>query len=107
MANKGYWILHADVLDLERFERYRVRLLEALANHEHRYLVRAGRGELVEGQVRGRTVIIEFPSYELALACWDDPGVSAARAVRQRLDGGLPAAHVDGFVCEGLCPGGA
>lgn len=99
---KGYWILHADVIDAERFERYRERMREALAAHEHNYLVRGGLQDPLEGVVRGRTVVIEFPTYDAALACWHDSAVASARACRQDRFDGEPAAHVDAIVCAGV-----
>ena len=35
--------------------------------------VHGGAREVVEGRVRGRTVVLEFPSYEAALACYRGP----------------------------------
>jgi uncharacterized protein (DUF1330 family) len=48
-----------------------------------RYLVRAGRGEMTEGSLRSRTVVLEFPSYEAALACYRSPEYQAAKALRE------------------------
>ena len=36
----------------------------------------------VEGESRARNVVIEFPSYEAALACWDSPEYQAAKTKR-------------------------
>lgn len=99
---KGYWILHADVIDAERFERYREKMRVALASYEHTYLVRGGCQDPLEGVVRGRTVVIEFPSYSAALACWRDTEVASARAFRQDRVCGSPAAQVDAVVCAGV-----
>ena len=48
-----------------------------------RYLVRGGRGEVMEGAQRARTVVLEFPSYEAALACYRSPEYQAAIALRK------------------------
>jgi uncharacterized protein (DUF1330 family) len=38
-----------------------------------RFLVRAGTDVVVEGTARERNVVIEFPSYDTAVACWKSP----------------------------------
>ena len=48
-----------------------------------RYATRGGKTEVVEGKSRSRVVIIEFPSYEAALACYRSPEYAKAIALRQ------------------------
>lgn len=36
----------------------------------------------VEGATRERNVVIEFPSYEAALACWHSPGYQEVMKLR-------------------------
>ena len=57
--------------------------------------MRGGTREVVEGKVRSRTVVLEFPSYEAALACYRSPDYQAAKQLR---DG---KAEVDLVVVEG------
>ena len=40
--------------------------------------MRGGRSELKEGKLRSRAVVLEFPSYEAALACYRSPEYQAA-----------------------------
>ena len=35
--------------------------------------MRGGRQEITEGRARSRTVVVEFPSYDAALACYRSP----------------------------------
>ena len=80
---KGYWIAHVDVTDPEGYKPYTVANQTAFGKFGARYLVRAGRCEVVEGKQRSRTVVLEFPSYEAALGCYRSPDYQAAKALRQ------------------------
>ena len=53
-----------------------------------RFLVRAGRFENPEGTSRSRNVVIEFPSYQAALDCWNSPAYQAALRIRQPVSTG-------------------
>lgn len=92
---KGYWIARVDVADVERYKAYVAANAEPLHAHGARFLVRAGRFECVEGSSRSRNVVIEFPSYEAALACYHSPGYQAAVALR------TPVSVIDLIVIEG------
>jgi uncharacterized protein (DUF1330 family) len=48
-----------------------------------RFLIRAGSREVVEGKVRARAVVLEFPSYVAALACYRSSDYQAAAALRK------------------------
>ena len=68
--NKGYWVVHLDVTDDERYKAYPPALLAHLAKFGTRFLVRGGAREVPEGKVRSRTAVVEFPSFDAALACY-------------------------------------
>lgn len=79
---KGYWIPQLDVSNPQGFSAYRN---AADAWHEHNgstLLARAGRSEVMEGSMRPRKVLREFPSYEAALAAYSSPDYSRARPLR-------------------------
>ncbi|MCU0942730.1 MAG: DUF1330 domain-containing protein [Hydrogenophaga sp.] len=92
---KGYWIARVDVADVERYKAYVAANAEPLHAYGARFLVRGGRFECVEGSSRTRNVVIEFPSYEAALACYRSPGYQAAVALR------TPVSVIDLIVIEG------
>ena len=58
--------------------------------------MRGGRQEIAEGKLRGRCVVIEFPSFEAALACYRSPEYQAAAKLRQG------KAEFDLIVIEGV-----
>ncbi len=82
-ARKGYWIGHVDITDPEGYKAYVAANGAPIGRHGGRFLVRGGTREVVEGSVRARTVVLEFPSYQAALACYWSPDYQAAAALRQ------------------------
>ena len=92
---KGYWIGRVDIDDAERYKDYVAANAEPFAKYGARFLVRAGRFTTAEGNSRSRNVVIEFPSYEAALACYESPEYQAARALR------LPISTSDLVIIEG------
>ena len=80
---KGYWIAHGRVDDPQAYAAYRAANAAPLAEHGGRFLVRGGERETVEGDAKPRTVVIEFPSYEAALACYRSDAYQAAIKLRE------------------------
>lgn len=92
---KGYWVARVDVDDPEVYKRYLAANAEPFARFGARFLVRGGTFRLAEGSARSRNVVIEFPSYEAALACYDSPEYQAAKALRD------PVSEGDLVIVEG------
>ena len=92
---KGYWIAHVDVLDPEAYKDYVAANAAAFEKFGGKFLVRGGSYQTVEGNSRSRNVIIEFPSYAAALACYQSSEYAAARAHR------LEASEGDLIIIEG------
>jgi uncharacterized protein (DUF1330 family) len=80
---KGYWMFHTTVRDPETYKKYVERDGAAFAKYGARFLVRGGEFQAVEGSARERHVIIEFESYETALACFHSPEYQAASEFRR------------------------
>lgn len=74
---RGYWVAHVDINDVETYRKYVEGNGPVFAKFGGRFLVRAGRFEVVEGTTRERNVVVEFPSYEAARACWHSPEYQA------------------------------
>jgi uncharacterized protein (DUF1330 family) len=81
-AKKGYWMVQIDVTDADGYKPYLTANQASFGEFGARYLVRAGRHEVTEGKARSRLVVLEFPSYEAALACYRSPGYQAAKKFR-------------------------
>jgi uncharacterized protein (DUF1330 family) len=99
---KGYWIAQVDVADPEAYKAYVAAAAPAFARAGARFLARGGRSEAVEGRARKRLVVIEFPDYETALACWRSADYAAARRLRLAVSEG-DIAIVEGY--DGPQPG--
>ena len=92
---KGYWIGHVTVEDPQAYEAYRQANAAAFARYGARFLVRGGPQEVVEGDLRPRTVVIEFPSLQAARDCYTSPEYQRALALR------APVSMADLCIVEG------
>ena len=84
MMAKGYIIGHIRVTDPDTYPEYVRRDTPILQGHGGSFIVRGGRGEVKEGRTGDRHVVIEFPSYEAALAAYDDPEYQEVADIRRR-----------------------
>ena len=82
-ARKGYWLVHVDVTEPEGYKAYMAADMVPFGSFGARFLVRGGAHEVVEGKVRARTVVLEFPSYRAALDCYRSAEYQAAAALRK------------------------
>ena len=80
---KGYWMAHVDVTDVAGYKAYQAENGVAFRKFGAKFLVRAGACEVAEGTLRSRHVILEFPDYASALACYHSPEYAAAMAKRK------------------------
>ena len=85
---KAYWIARVDVSDAETYKQYVETGKPAFERYNAKFLARGGRTEVLEGKARARNVLIEFASMDDALACYNSPEYSAARAIRQTVSDG-------------------
>ncbi len=73
MTRKGYWLAMVDVHDAETYKKYIEANAAPFAKYGAHFPVRAGRHENPEGPTGNRHVVIEFESYEKAVACYNSP----------------------------------
>lgn len=82
---KGYWIARVDVNDPDGYKDYVATAADAFKRYGARFLVRGGRVEALEGAARQRNVVIEFDSFEQAMACYHSPEYQKAKAIRTKV----------------------
>jgi uncharacterized protein (DUF1330 family) len=70
---RGYWIGRIDAHDEAGFTPYAAANPAIIKKFGGRYVVRSGKFESVEGQCRSHNVVIEFPDYATAMACYRSP----------------------------------
>jgi uncharacterized protein (DUF1330 family) len=79
---KGYWIANVDVTDPEGYKAYVAANAEPLRKYGARFLIRGGKSERVEGELRTRIVVIEFADFATAVECYRSPEYQQARKLR-------------------------
>ena len=80
----GYVIASVTVTNPTQYEEYRKWSTVAMQAHGAEVCVRGGKVEVLEGDWNpGRTVILQFPSFEAAKAFYHSPEYGKARAARE------------------------
>jgi uncharacterized protein (DUF1330 family) len=79
---KAYWISRVTVTDPDQYKLYAEATPAAFKKYGATVLARGGRYSQLEGEGRPRNVVIEFPSFENAIACYNSSEYQAARANR-------------------------
>ena len=92
---KGYWIGRVEVHNEEGYKPYAAANPGIFKKFGAKFVVRAGQYECPEGESRSRNVVIEFPDYATAVACYRSPEYQANIRVR------LPHSIVDLVIIEG------
>ena len=85
---KGYWVAHVDVDDMDIYRNYIAANAAPFAEYGARFVVRGGDQVVREGSARKRTVVIEFDSYETAVACYESTAYQDAKAIRDPVSTG-------------------
>jgi uncharacterized protein (DUF1330 family) len=93
---KGYWIARVQVNSQEGYAPYAAANPAIFKKFGGKFIVRSGKFECPEGESRSRNVVIEFPDYAAALACYNSPEYQANIKVRQ------PHSVADLVIIEGF-----
>ncbi len=81
---KGYWVALVEVKNPDGYKSdYVAGLPNALKKFGGRYLTRGGETKIVEGKTKSRVVVLEFPSYQAAMDCYNSPEYAPLKAARK------------------------
>ena len=92
---KGYWIARVDVHNEDGYKAYAAANPAIFKKFGGRFVVRAGKFEAPEGKARSRNVVIEFPDYAAALACY------RSGEYQENIKRRLPHSVIDLVIIEG------
>ena len=85
----AYWLARARITDPTAYKRYTDRVPEIVNRYGGKILARGGRYRIMEGpETFQRFVVIEFPTLERAVACFESAEYQEAAAFR-RAGGGV------------------
>jgi uncharacterized protein (DUF1330 family) len=80
---KGYWIARVTVTEPDQYKLYAESAPLAFKKYGAAILARGGTFQQMEGDGRPRNVVIEFPSLQAAIDCYNSPEYQEAKAKRQ------------------------
>jgi uncharacterized protein (DUF1330 family) len=94
----AYWLARAKITDPVAYKKYTDRVPDIISRHQGTILARGGRYQIMEGPENfHRFVVIEFPTLEQAVACFESAEYQEAAAFR-RAGGGV----VENVIVEGI-----
>ena len=92
----AYWVARARVNDPVEYKKYTDRVPAITAKYGGRTLARGGRFEILEGPDKfHRFIVIEFPSFEQGVACFQSEEYKKAAAFRRGGAGEVETIMVD------------
>jgi len=81
----AYWLARARVNDPVEYKKYTDRVPAILAKFGAKVLARGGRHQILEGPEKcNRYVVIEFPTFEQGVACFNSKEYQEIAAFRRR-----------------------
>lgn len=84
MTKKGYWVAMVDIADQEGYKDYIALNKAAFDKFGAKFVVRAGKSEIMEGPAANRLAVIEFADFDTAMACYKSPEYQKALAEREK-----------------------
>ena len=79
---KAYWVCVYEKIDNpEKLKEYAVKAKPAVEKFSGKFLVRGGKNRTNDGIKSPRTVVVEFPDYNIAEECYDSPEYQKAHDI--------------------------
>ena len=93
----AYWVARSKINDPVEYKKYMDLVPAILAKYGGKVLARGGRYQIMEGpQKFQRFVVVEFPTFEQAVACFTSEEYDEAAAFRRSGAGEVETIIVDG-----------
>jgi uncharacterized protein (DUF1330 family) len=93
----AYWIARSRITDPATYKKYTDQVPAILSRYGGKVLARGGRHQIMAGpETFQRYVVIEFPTFEQGVACFESPEYQAASVFRNA--GGV----VETVIVEGV-----
>ncbi|HEX9322750.1 MAG TPA: DUF1330 domain-containing protein [Xanthobacteraceae bacterium] len=94
----AYWVARSRVVDPIEYKKYTDLVPDIIARHGGKVLARGGKFRIMEGPEKfHRFIVIEFPSFDRAVACFNSPEYARAAAFRRH-----GAGEVENVIVEGV-----
>ena len=79
---KSYWVcIYEKIYNSEKLKEYAMKAKPAVEKYSGKFLVRGGKNRTNDGINSPRTVVVEFPDYDTAIACYDSPEYQEAHDI--------------------------
>ena len=93
----AYWLARSRIDDPVEYKKYTDLVPGILKQYGGKVLARGGKYQIMEGpETFHRFVVIEFPSLEQGVACFESPEYKAAAAFRRQGAGVVETVILDG-----------
>jgi uncharacterized protein (DUF1330 family) len=94
----AYWLARSRVVDPVEYKKYTDLVPGIIARHGGKILARGGKFRIMEGPEKfQRFIVIEFPTFAQAVACFTSPEYDEAAAFRRN-----GAGEVENVIVEGV-----
>ena len=93
----AYWVARSKVNDPEQYKKYADLAPAIIGKFGGKFLARGGKFKILEGPEKfHRFIVIEFPSFDRAVACFTSPEYDQAAAFRRSGAGEVETIIVEG-----------